>query len=86
MSGVMNAKLSIRYPLSSHVRDYECSTNFALVQSYPRSACAGIIYIFKVVISVCLIICPIINHEPFDRLASSFNWGTRRPGKYFSRF
>jgi len=37
----------------------------------------GIIYIYKVVISVCLFVCPIITHEPLDRFASKFNWGTR---------
>ena len=29
-----------------------------------------IFYIYKDVISVCLFICPIITHEPFDRFAS----------------
>ena len=37
----------------------------------------GLSIIFKVVISVCLIVCPFITHEPLDRLASNFNWGTR---------
>ena len=35
------------------------------------------IYIHKVVISVCLFVCPIITQKPLDRFASSFDWGTR---------
>ena len=35
------------------------------------------IYMYKVVISVCLFVCPIINQEPLDRFASNFDWGTR---------
>ena len=36
-----------------------------------------IIFMYKVVISVCLFVCPIITHEPVDRFASNFDWGTR---------
>jgi len=35
------------------------------------------IYKYKVVISVCLFVCPIIAHEPFARFVSNFDWGTR---------
>ena len=33
-------------------------------------------YIYKVVISVCLFVCPIKTQETLDRFASNFNWGT----------
>ena len=35
-----------------------------------------LIYIYKVVISVCLFVFPIITQEPLDRFASNFDWGT----------
>ena len=35
-----------------------------------------IIYIYKVVISVCLFVFPIITQEPLYRFASNFGWGT----------
>jgi len=31
--------------------------------------------IYKVVISVCLFVCPIITQEPLNRFASNFDWG-----------
>ena len=34
-----------------------------------------VIYIYKVVISLCLLVCPIITQEPQDRLASNFKLG-----------
>ena len=34
-------------------------------------------YLYKVVISVCLFVCPIITLEPLDRFGSNFDWGTR---------
>ena len=38
-------------------------------------------YIYKVVISVCLFVFPIITHEPTHRFASNFDLGTRdNPG------
>ena len=33
---------------------------------------------YKVVISVCLFLCPIITLEPLDRFASNLDWGTRK--------
>ena len=36
-----------------------------------------VIYKYKVVISVCRFVCPIIAHEPFARFVSNFDWGTR---------
>ena len=33
-------------------------------------------YIYKVVISVCLFVCHIITQEPLDRFASNFDRGT----------
>ena len=33
------------------------------------------VYIYKVVISVCLFVCPIITQEPMDHFASKFDWG-----------
>ena len=34
------------------------------------------IYIYKVVISVCLFVCSIITQEPLNRFASNFDWVT----------
>ena len=41
--------------------------------------CYHYIYIHKVVISVCLFVCPIITQKPPDRFASSFDWRLGRP-------
>ena len=35
------------------------------------------IYIYKVLISVCLFVCQIITSELRDRFSSNFEWGTR---------
>jgi len=35
------------------------------------------VYIFKVLISVCLFVCPIITLEPLYWYVSNFDWGTR---------
>ena len=37
----------------------------------------SIIYIYKVVISVSLFVCPIITREPLDRFALNFDLETR---------
>ena len=43
------------------------------------------IYIYKEIISVCLLGCPIITHEPLVRFASNFGWGTgENHGNVFS--
>jgi len=43
------------------------------------------IYIYKVVISGCLFVCPIINQETPDSFDSNFDWGTRESnGKVLS--
>ena len=34
------------------------------------------IFIYKVVISVCQFVCPIITQEPFNRFTSKFDWET----------
>ena len=36
---------------------------------------AGILYISKVVISICLIVCPIITPKSYNRFASNFDLG-----------
>ena len=33
--------------------------------------------LYKVVISICQFVCPIITQEPLDRFVSNFDWGTR---------
>ena len=41
--------------------------------------------IYKVVISVCLFVHPIITQEPLNRFALNFDWGTREDhGDVFS--
>ena len=37
-----------------------------------------LIFIYSIVISVYLFVCPIIPHEPQDRFTSNFDWGTRQ--------
>ena len=37
-----------------------------------------IIYIYKVIISVRLFVCPILTQEPLDRFAAHLDWGTRK--------
>ena len=37
----------------------------------------SITYIFSYNICLSFFVCPIITHEPRDRLASNFDWGTR---------
>ena len=38
---------------------------------------------FKVAISVCLFVCPIITQEPSNRFASNFDWGTLNTREMF---
>ena len=45
-----------------------------------------IILIYIVIISVCLFVCPIITHEPLERFASNFDWGTRENPGWDSKF
>ena len=40
-------------------------------------------YIHKVIISVCLFVCPYIMQEPLDRNASNFDWGPRENHENF---
>ena len=43
----------------------------------------GGIYIYKVVISVCLFVFPIITQKPLNQFASNFDWDTRSTTKMF---
>ena len=38
--------------------------------------CICFIYIYQIVVSVCLFVCPIITHQPWDRFTSNFDRGT----------
>ena len=44
------------------------------------------IYIYTVVITVCLFVCPIITREPFDQFASNFDWGGKRTEMFLAWF
>ena len=39
--------------------------------------CSLFTSIYKVVIYLCLFVCPIITHEPLYQFVSSFDWGTK---------
>ena len=54
-----------------------CKHHFHKIRLWTLLFYSAKISIYKVVISVCLLVCPIITHEPFNRFASNFDLWTK---------
>ena len=45
-----------------------------------------VIYIYIVIISVCLFVCPIRTQKPLESLAENFDWGGEPMGTFLAWF